>query len=68
MGAPALSRRPLDGTAIGLMVLLCLVWGLQQVVIKMTAPLMGAVLQAGVRSAVAAVLVLAGIVLVNRRA
>ncbi len=57
MGAPALSRRPLDGTAIGLMVLLCLVWGLQQVVIKMTAPLMGAVLQAGVRSAVAALLV-----------
>jgi len=50
-------RRPLDGTAIGLMVTLCAAWGLQQVVIKVTAPLMGAVLQAGVRSAVAALLV-----------
>lgn len=52
-----LNRRPLDGTAVSLMVLLCLAWGLQQVVIKATAPLMGAVLQAGVRSAVAALLV-----------
>ncbi|CAG2145901.1 putative cystine transporter YijE [Cupriavidus campinensis] len=52
-------RRPLDGTAIGLMVLLCAAWGLQQVVIKVTAPLMGAVLQAGVRSAIAALLVFA---------
>ncbi|KWR87489.1 DMT family transporter [Cupriavidus sp. IDO] len=39
------------------MVVLCAAWGLQQVVIKVTAPLMGAVLQAGVRSAVAALLV-----------
>jgi len=45
--------------AIGLMVLLCAAWGLQQVVIKVTAPLMGAVLQAGVRSAIAALLVFA---------
>lgn len=52
-----MTRRPLDGMAIGLMVLLCAAWGLQQVVIKVTAPLMGAVLQAGVRSAIAAVLV-----------
>ncbi|WP_051369852.1 DMT family transporter [Cupriavidus sp. DF5525] len=43
--------------AVGLMVVLCAAWGLQQVVIKVTAPLMGAVLQAGVRSAVAALLV-----------
>ncbi|WP_354683243.1 DMT family transporter [Cupriavidus necator] len=43
--------------AVGLMVVLCAGWGLQQVVIKVTAPLMGAVLQAGVRSAVAALLV-----------
>jgi len=57
MDAQALSRRPLDATAAGLMVVLCAAWGLQQVVIKLTAPLMGAVLQAGVRSAVAALLV-----------
>ena len=59
MNTQALTRRPLDGTAIGLMVLLCAAWGLQQVVIKVTAPLMGAVLQAGVRSAIAALLVFA---------
>ncbi len=57
MNAQTLSRRPLDRAAIGLMVVLCAAWGLQQVVIKLTAPLMGAVLQAGVRSAVAALLV-----------
>ena len=27
-------RRPLDGTAIGLMVVLCMCWGFQQVAIK----------------------------------
>jgi len=57
VSGPALARRPLDGMAIGLMVVLCAAWGLQQVVIKVTAPLMGAVLQAGVRSAIAALLV-----------
>ena len=57
MSAHVTTRRPLDSTAIGLMVVLCAAWGLQQVVIKVTAPLMGAVLQAGVRSAVAALLV-----------
>jgi drug/metabolite transporter (DMT)-like permease len=57
MDAQTLIRRPLDGAAVGLMVVLCAAWGLQQVVIKLTAPLMGAVLQAGVRSAIAALLV-----------
>jgi len=57
MSTQALTRQPLDGFAVGLMVVLCAAWGLQQVVIKVTAPLMGAVLQAGVRSAVAALLV-----------
>lgn len=57
VSAPGLVRRPLDSMAIGLMVVLCASWGLQQVVIKVTAPLMGAVLQAGVRSTVAALLV-----------
>ncbi|MCA3187246.1 MAG: EamA family transporter, partial [Cupriavidus sp.] len=59
MTTQTITRRPLDSTAIGLMVLLCAAWGLQQVIIKVTAPLMGAVLQAGVRSAVAALLVYA---------
>ena len=59
MGTQTITRRPLDSTAIGLMVLLCAAWGLQQVIIKVTAPLMGAVLQAGVRSAIAALLVYA---------
>lgn len=59
MGTTTITRRPLDSTAIGLMVLLCAAWGLQQVIIKVTAPLMGAVLQAGVRSAIAALLVFA---------
>ncbi|WP_137924957.1 DMT family transporter [Cupriavidus sp. 2SB] len=59
MGTQTITRRPLDSMAIGLMVLLCAAWGLQQVVIKVTAPLMGAVLQAGVRSAIAALLVFA---------
>lgn len=58
MTAAPLARRPLDGMATGLMVALCAVWGLQQVVIKATVPLMGAVLQAGLRSAIAALLVL----------
>lgn len=58
MTAAPSARRPLDGMATGLMVALCAVWGLQQVVIKATVPLMGAVLQAGLRSAIAALLVL----------
>ncbi|MFJ5380521.1 DMT family transporter [Cupriavidus sp. CER94] len=59
MSTQLITRRPLDSMAIGLMVLLCAAWGLQQVIIKVTAPLMGAVLQAGVRSAIAALLVFA---------
>ncbi len=53
------ARRPLDGTAIGLMVVLCLCWGLQQVAIKVAVHDVGPVMQAGVRSAIASVLVLA---------
>jgi len=51
------SRKALDGQAIALMVLLCLVWGLQQVVLKATAADIAPVLQIGLRSGVAAVLV-----------
>ncbi|ANH71807.1 eamA-like transporter family protein [Ralstonia insidiosa] len=52
-------RRPLDGTAIGLMVVLCMCWGFQQVAIKVAAHDVGLIMQAGVRSAIASVLVLA---------
>ncbi len=51
------SRKSLDGLCTALMLLLCLCWGLQQVAIKLAAPNMGTVLQTGVRSLLAAVMV-----------
>ena len=51
------TRHALDGRAIGMMVLLCLVWSLQQVVLKATAADIAPVLQIGLRSGVACVLV-----------
>jgi len=64
-------RRPLDATAFGLMTLLCLLWGVQQVVVKLTAPYMSLIMQGGVRSLLAVVLLLIwararGIALFNR--
>ena len=50
-------RRTLDARSAGLMLLLCVCWGLQQVATKFAAPSMGTVLQTGVRSGIAAVLV-----------
>lgn len=52
-------RQPVDATAAALMVLLCLCWGFAHVVAKLAAPGVSLVLQAGVRSALAAVLLLA---------
>jgi drug/metabolite transporter (DMT)-like permease len=49
-------RKPLDATAIGLMVALCLVWGLWQVIAKLAADGVSLVLQSGIRSAIATVL------------
>jgi drug/metabolite transporter (DMT)-like permease len=51
------SRKSLDGLGTGLMLLLCICWGLQQVAIKLAEPSMGTVLQIGVRSLLAALLV-----------
>jgi len=51
------ARSPLDGTACGLMVLVCVIWSLQQIVLKATAADMSPVLQIGLRSGFAAVLV-----------
>ena len=52
-------RKPLDSTAFALMVLLTAIWGTNQVVIKLTAPAVSLVMQAGIRSIVATLLVLA---------
>jgi drug/metabolite transporter (DMT)-like permease len=51
------TRKALDGQAIALMLVLCLIWGLQQVVLKATAADITPLLQIGLRSGVAAVLV-----------
>ena len=51
-------RKPLDALAISLMLMLCLLWGLQQVAVKVAAPFMDPILQIGLRSAIAAILVL----------
>lgn len=52
------TRRPLDATAVSVMVLLTGLWGFQQVAIKLTAPDISLVMQAGIRSGIATVLVL----------
>lgn len=51
------TRHPLDGRAVGLMLVLCLLWALQQIGLKATAHDFSPVLQIALRSAVAAVLV-----------
>lgn len=51
------SHRALDGKATGIMFVLCIIWGLQQVAIKAAAPDMSPVLQIGLRSGFAAILV-----------
>ncbi len=53
------TRRPLDATAVALMVLLSALWGFQQVAIKLAAPGISLVMQGALRSAIAAALVLA---------
>lgn len=59
-------RKPLDSFAISTMVVLCILWGMQTVAVKAAAPDMGSVLQLGLRSVVAALLVW-GLVLVRRQ-
>jgi len=50
-------RRALDGRATAIMTVLCLIWGLQQVVLKAAAPDITPLLQIALRSGVAALLV-----------
>lgn len=52
-------KRPIDLTALGLMILLCLAWGLQQSAMKLAAPAFDPMLQIGLRSTLAAMLVFA---------
>jgi len=61
---PTPLRKPLDGFASTVMLALCICWGLQQVALKGAAPYMSPVLQVGLRSFFAAILV-AGVMLVR---
>lgn len=58
-GPGAGERRPIDARAASLMVVLCAIWGLQQVVIKLGEADMTPLWQIGVRSGIAALIVLA---------
>jgi len=56
-GAP--SRRPLDATAYGVMLALCVLWGLQQVAVKTILGDISPVMQGALRSSVATLLLVA---------
>lgn len=58
-------RKALDARAIGLMFVLCAIWGMQQVALKATASAISPILQISLRSGIAAVLV--GVLTVIRR-
>jgi len=51
------ARRPLDATAFGIMLVLCLCWGFQQVAMKLAAPDISTVMQIALRSGFAAVVI-----------
>jgi drug/metabolite transporter (DMT)-like permease len=53
----SVQRKALDTLAVTTMLVLCVLWGLQQVAVKLAAPSMGPVLQIGLRSIAAAALV-----------
>jgi drug/metabolite transporter (DMT)-like permease len=59
------TRQALDGTAYGLMLFFCLLLGLQQVALKAVAADISPILQIGIRSGIAAVLL--GVVILYRR-
>lgn len=56
--APDAPRLPLDSSAVGLMLFLTMLWGLQGVAIKLAMPGVSPVAQAAIRSLVAALLLL----------
>lgn len=51
------SRLPVDARALGIMVLLCTTWGLQQITLKVATPDVTPVMQIALRSGIAALLV-----------
>lgn len=51
------SRQALDSKASGIMFGLCILWGLQQVVLKLAAPDISAVMQIALRSGLSALMV-----------
>jgi drug/metabolite transporter (DMT)-like permease len=51
------TRKPLDAQAVGLMLVLCLVWSMQQIALKATATDFSPLLQIAVRSGLSAMLV-----------
>lgn len=65
MNAPVPLRKPLDAFAISTMVVLCTIWGFQQVALKMGAPHMTPMLQVGIRCLFSALLV-AGLMIWRR--
>jgi drug/metabolite transporter (DMT)-like permease len=54
-----MDRKPLDATAVSTMVLLCAIWGFGHVAAKFAAPGISLVFQSGLRSLIAAALLLA---------
>lgn len=58
-------RKPLDTSAIALMLVLCLIWSMQQIALKATAADFSPVLQIALRSAIGALLV-GGLMLLRR--
>jgi drug/metabolite transporter (DMT)-like permease len=52
-------RKPVDALAFGTMVLLCMLWGFQPVTMKLAAPSISLVMQSGIRSILATLLLLA---------
>lgn len=53
------ARKPIDGFAAGTMLLLCAIWGAQQVAIKLAAPDIAPIMQVALRSGLSALLVAA---------
>ena len=51
-------RKPVDALAFGTMVLLCMLWGFQPVTMKLAAPHISLVMQSGIRSILATLLLL----------
>lgn len=52
-------RKPADALAVSMMVVLCMCWGFQQITIKIAAAGISPIMQAGLRSIIATVLLLA---------